>query len=113
MGFFNREQYKQGAVLDTIWNLTSKLPLNTELMLAQGKWGFNEQAYIYVDKFLVPIERMEYKVPFITHTENLEINAGKPVVFVSSIDGEFYKIISFEDLRKISVRENGAYDTKH
>ena len=100
---------KQGAVLDTIWNLTSKLPLNTELMLAQGKWEFNEPAYIYVDKFLIPIEQIEYKVPFITHTEKLEINAGKPVILVSSIDGEFYKIISFEDLRKISVRENGTY----
>jgi hypothetical protein len=103
---------KDGSVLDTLLNLTSKLPLNTESMMAQGKWEFNEQAYIYVDKFLVPIEKVEYKVPFITLIEKLEINAGKPAILVRSIDGEFEKIISVEDLRKIIARENGTYGTR-
>jgi hypothetical protein len=104
---------KDGSVLDTILNLTSKLPLNTELMLAQGEWKFNEQAYIYIDKFPVPIERVEYKVPFITHTIKLEVNAGEPAISVCSPDGEIEKIITFEDLRKISVTENGTYGFKH
>ncbi|MGD0551929.1 MAG: restriction endonuclease [Sedimentisphaerales bacterium] len=104
---------KDGSVLDTISNLTSKLPLNTKLMLAQGEWKFDEQAYIYIGKFPVPIERVEYKVPFINHVEKLEINAGKAAILVRSIDGEFYKIISVEDLRKISVTENGTYGIKH
>jgi hypothetical protein len=82
-------------------------------MLAQGEWKFDEQAYIYIGKFPVPIERVEYKVPFINHVEKLEINAGKAAILVRSIDGEFYKIISVEDLRKISVTENGTYGIKH
>ena len=101
-----------GSILETISHLTSKLDVDYKELIADGKWEFNEPAYIIIDETLVHIERIEYKVPYVIHERSIEINAGEPAILVKSTDGEICKIITVEDLKKVDISENGTYSMK-
>lgn len=102
----------QGKVLDTVMNLTSKIKAGNNNLDENGKWEFVEQAYILIEKTLVPIKSIKYNIPFVIQKKSIEVKAGKPAILAMDLNGHLYKIITFEELQKIVAEENGSYDIK-
>ena len=97
---------KDGSVIKTLWELTSTLKTSNDTNVITGDWMFSEPAYVFVKDQLVPIESMHYKIPLKTIEEDMAITAGKPAVYVRSIDGSIDRIITEDQLKKIKFEKS-------
>ena len=94
-GFYRED----GSLIESVYNLTAKLKCDHEEMVAKGTWEFDEDTFILINETLIPIFRLNYEIPYVSHPQEIRIEAGKPIVFVQAIDNSVNTLISVEDLK--------------
>lgn len=97
---------KDGSVIKTLWELTNDLKPKKDAQEIIGNWEFSEPTHIYVNERLIPIEYMHYEVPIKTIERDMVIDAGKPLIYVQSIDGSIDRVINEDQLKKIKFEKS-------
>jgi hypothetical protein len=96
-----------GQLILTIEQLTSQGLGETVSDEAFGCFWLPEH-YVAMEKNLIQLHGIEYRVPFLDQTEHIEIVAqGEPKILMRSDDGTVNKIFTDEQLRTMEFDEDG------
>jgi hypothetical protein len=100
---------EDGTVRETIRQLTAKLHLNYETLMAQGQWSFEPGTFIDFGGVKAEIQSIDYKVPYRVTQSTMIIKAeGTPSVLVRSEDGTIDRLLTDEQLRRVAFAEDGS-----
>ena len=95
----------QGNRVTSIFELTSSKYCEADCQVARGAF-FTPHCFLPIEGVLIGIKGLEYTIPFSVTVQDITITSnGQAVLLVKDLDGKVDKLITAEDLKKVSFDE--------
>lgn len=111
-------KHSRGVLVDILRDAQGMPKLTIFELTSQGYGGGPDTAracfllrdhYVSFDGMLLEIIGLEYEIPYVTRMDQIEIDvSGSPQILVRSESGEVNKLITLEQLRRISFGSDGS-----
>lgn len=112
-----QDSAEMNVPIDLLLDAQGHPKLTVTELTAQGFGNSSEVAYgcfvlaghyLKFEGMLLELLGLEYRVPFITETQVVEIeSSGTPKILIKAEDGSINKLITDEQLKNVSFNENG------